>query len=73
MWNEWRKWGSLPRGGGWLQQPLAMLVKIQAIDMVYHTWMYIKPPGKEKPNDWSKLTATQAAIARWLEARDGDE
>ncbi len=72
MWNEWRKWGTRPGDGGWLEQPLAMWIKIQAIDMVYHTWSYIKPKGKEKANDWSKLTPTQAAIGRWLEARDGD-
>lgn len=62
MWKAWRDHGILPAAGGWLDQPLEILVKVQAIDLVVSTAAYMQAKG----SDWSKLTATQAALVHWI-------
>ena len=62
-WDEWRKWGTLPRLGGWLDQPLGMYVRMKAIDLVYNTISY----KQSKEFDLKKLSATQTEILRWRE------
>lgn len=51
---------TLPDKGGWLSQPLSLLASIEAIDLVYDTWQFIR----EKESDWSKLNATQRLIVK---------
>lgn len=62
QWRAWKDHGVLPVPGGWRAQPLATLVRIQAIDLAFETFRYLQ---NEKA-DWSKLTATQAALIAWL-------
>jgi hypothetical protein len=61
-WWSWRNYGIFPRSGGWHEQPLAALVRNEAMDMVYSTRRFMM----QKDSDWSKLTATQRALADWL-------
>ena len=56
-----------PRAGGWQDQPLSLLVKIEAIGLVVTTMRFLD----QKDADWTKLTATQAALVHWLEADNG--
>lgn len=63
VWQQWERSGILPFTGGYLEQPLPLLIRINAIDLVYKTKMYMK----SKDSDWSKLTKTQIEIVRWIE------
>ena len=65
MWWEWRSHGKLPKAGGWLDQPLALLVKINAYDLIYNTFT-----SNEKRNGYAldKLDATQLEIISWIES-----
>jgi hypothetical protein len=70
MWQAWRERGILPRAGGWEDQPLELLARFAALSLTYDTRVYMKTEN----SDWSKLTATQREIARWLEGEtDEDE
>jgi hypothetical protein len=62
LWQAWKR-GLLPTAGGWLDQPLALLVQIEAIELVHQTYRYM---AQEKA-DMSKLSATQMSILRNLE------
>jgi hypothetical protein len=63
MWLAWRERNQLPAKGGWLDQPLPLLVKIDAIEMVYNTWKYKSTKGA----DWSKMSGLQMEIIRRLD------
>jgi hypothetical protein len=62
-WRHWRDKCVYPAAGGYLNQPLALLVQIEAIDLVYQTWAQ----KTAKDFDWSKFTATQREIIKVLE------
>jgi hypothetical protein len=63
MWQAWRMHGIPPAGGGWGDQPLDLLARIHAIDMVYDTRRFMLSKG----SDWTKLTATQRELAKWMD------
>ena len=62
MWQEWKK-GILPRAGGWFDQPLNLIQQIKAIELVFITYA----EKKKSTCDWTKFTATQIEIIRWLD------
>lgn len=62
-WGAWEFKKTLPFSGGFLDQPLAMMIQINALSMVYHTWKAMR----DKNTDWSKFSATQMKIIAWLE------
>lgn len=64
MWQVWKRHGRFPQSGGWLDQPLALIAQIEAIDMVYETMRFYTA---EKA-DWSKMSATQLDIIKELDA-----
>jgi hypothetical protein len=63
-WRDWARFGQYPEQGGWLDQPLSLLVHIEAIEMTVQTFRYLQ----REDADWSTLTAEQVALIRWLEA-----
>lgn len=62
MWYENWRTGLWPRSGGWLDQPLALLVQIKTIDLLVSAKRYMAA----KDSDWSKLSALQVDLIRWL-------
>lgn len=62
MWYENRRTGIWPRAGGWLDQPLSLLVQMKAIELVVDTKTYLM----SKESNWGKLTKLQADMIRWL-------
>jgi hypothetical protein len=63
LWLEWERHGSLPRAGGWLDQPLLLLTQIRAIDLTVTT---MRQKQQEK-FDWNKWDATQVELVWWLD------
>jgi len=63
MWRARERFGTMPLEGGWLSQPLPLLVQIDAIDLVYKTFQY----RNSKNYKMSLLTPTQADIILTLE------
>lgn len=57
------RFGILPRSGGWMEQPLALLVKMEAIDLLVKTRQYMAAEGA----DWTKLSKTQVALNKWVD------
>jgi len=64
MWQAWRGHGTLPEPGGWLQQPLAIMIQIQAIELVYNTWQRRR---SKEGLPFETATATEAAIIKALD------
>lgn len=63
MWQAYRLNGILPQDGGWLDQPLSLLVRIGAIDMIARTW-----EEKNRDNaDWSNFSIDQINLIAWAE------
>ena len=62
MWRAWRDHGRLPNSGGWLDQPLAILAQIEAIETVYTTMSY----KTSKDAKWENMTPLQLDIVREL-------
>lgn len=69
LWSIWRLGGQWPLGN-WLDQPLSLLIEIEAIDTVYWTWKEYryqeKPP--ERPRGIASMDGTQRAIVGALES-----
>jgi len=63
QWQNWRFKNILPRSGGWQDQPLFVLAKMAAIDLVYATFEYTNT----KDADWGKLSPTQIEIKRQVD------
>lgn len=59
-WQQWRKWGTLPAAGGWLDQPLGMLAQMSALNLVFETWQFYR----SSECDFAKMSPTQ----RWIVA-----
>jgi len=57
-WSAWRDHGALPYPGGFLSQPLKLMMQIEAVDFVYHTWRC----KNNKDFKWSNFTATQREL-----------
>lgn len=57
----------MPRAGGWLDQPLRLIVTFGAMDIVALTYRYTARPNA----DLSKLSSLQEDLMRWLEGNDG--
>ncbi len=55
--------GTLPRAGGWEEQPLAVMVQIEMMDLVTNTVRYMA----RKDADWNNLTRLQRDLVSWLE------
>ena len=45
----------MPAGGGWLDQPLQMLVQMAAINLVFETWQFYR----SEQCDFAKMSPTQ--------------
>ena len=56
--------GVLPRPGGMLEQPLYLLARLTAIDLVVNTISYIESDKA----DFNELSETQVSLIRWLDA-----
>ena len=63
QWQAWEQHGTLPQAGGWLDQPLALLVIFDVLSLVRATFEYHATQGA----DWSKETALQQDLIRWVE------
>lgn len=63
MWQSWKKHGIFPLAGGWLDQPLALLVQIEAIEIVHQTMKYKTADGAK----WETMTPLQLDIVRELD------
>lgn len=63
LWREWRRHGQYPTAGGWLEQPLSLLVRLNAIEMVYTTYKH----KHTKDFDWKLFTPFQREIIRQLD------
>jgi hypothetical protein len=63
LWQDYRK-GRLPSQGGWLDQQLDLMTRIQVMDLVFETKRAMLAEGF----DWSKLTALQVDLMKWIEA-----
>lgn len=64
MWQDYRLNGTLPQAGGWLDQPLGLMVRIGMIDLIARTW-----EAKNTPDyDWSKFSADQRYLISWADA-----
>jgi hypothetical protein len=61
IYAQYERFGTLPRDGGWLAQPLDLLVQIDAIKNTVEAYR-LKTSEK-----MDALSATQAEIIRWLE------
>jgi hypothetical protein len=73
LWSIWRLSGHWPLGN-WLEQPLSLLVQIEAIDTVYHTWREFRHNDSkaDRPRGLASMNGTQLAIVRDFEgAADG--
>lgn len=46
-----------------MDQPLALLIKVEAIDLVYRTMKYMRSEGA----DWKTLSKTQVDLMKWIE------
>jgi len=67
LWHDYDRRGQWPRAGGRLDQPLTLLIHIQALDMVIHT----KRLMQTENFDWSALSKLQTDLIRWIEADNG--
>lgn len=56
----------MPRQGGWLDQPLDLLVRFDLYSMVDSVFRY----KSAKDSDWSKFTNWQMELIKWLEDND---
>ncbi len=63
VWIAWRFHGMPPSGGGWLETPLALLVRCAAMNVVYDAWRNFR----DEKFDWNKFTAYERALCTWLE------
>ena len=63
QWRAWRQHGVLSEPGGWNDQPLTTLVRLEAIELVYQTATYLQ----QEKADWSKFSATQRYLISALE------
>jgi hypothetical protein len=63
MWRAWRQHGTLPVKGDYADQPIHLLAQIEAIEMV----VGMKTIIEADDSDWTKLTAEQVAMKRWLD------
>ena len=46
-----------------MEQPLPLLVKMEAIDLVFRTMKYMA----SEDADWKTLTVTQVELIKWIE------
>lgn len=68
MWRERAERGQWPRAGGWEDQPLALLVQMDTLDLLARTVRYMARPDA----DWSRLTRLQRDLIHWLEGNADD-
>lgn len=71
LFGAWRarvEYNAWPRAGGWADQPLAMIVHFQVLDLVAGTWRYFRT---EKA-DLGKFSKLQWDLIRWIEDADND-
>lgn len=62
-WSRWKSDRILPYEGGWLDQPLELLVQMMAVDTTYTVW-------KNKMDDdhqWAKFTANERQLIAVIE------
>jgi len=64
MWQAWERAGVLPASGGWMDQPLPLLVLFGAMNLIRGTWQYYR----RDDFDWNKLSPTQTDLVVWMES-----
>ena len=62
MWHVWRFHNIPPASGGWMDQPLDVLMQMHVINITYDTKVFMT----SKNSDWNRLTATQKELVHWL-------
>lgn len=63
LWLDRRRFGSLPKAGGWNEQPLALMVQMDLLDLVDSTCRHKATPEA----DWTLFTPLQRDLIGWLE------
>lgn len=61
-WKNRRLFNTWPRAGGWQDQPLRLLLLMNAVEVVVST----KRASINPDFDYSTMTKTQASILEWL-------
>jgi len=64
IWDNYRKTGGYPEPGGWLDQPLDVVIQMSVIQTTYDTFEY----KNTDDSDWSKFTPTQRELIRQANA-----
>lgn len=62
-WLARRNHGLWPRAGGWDDQPLALLVKLEVLDFAYNTLKFMNSKNAE----WDLVTTLQRDLKVWIE------
>lgn len=60
MWLAWHNKSVLPEAGGYLEQSVSNLALLEAMELIFTTYSYIRSPKA----DFSTLSATQYAIIK---------
>lgn len=63
MWQERKRSGQWPRPGGWPDQPLAVLMQMDAMTFTENTYRYMQ--GAEA--DWSQMSKLQRELVHWMD------
>lgn len=63
MWVQWRTSGTLPVRGGWLDQPLRLLVGINALEEAYAAWTAFRRPDFKAADH----SANHRRMITWIE------
>jgi len=67
IWSDYIKNGHFPRSGGFDQQELVVMIKLDMISRIIYTY---KDFINNNKSDWSKMSKTQMEIARWIEKQE---
>jgi len=63
-WYAYRTRGTLPKAGGWYDQPLAIMHKIQAMSTVFDAFTSNE---QRKGYDFKNCTKLQVDLIKWIE------
>lgn len=69
-WGQWRNCGGLPYSGGWMEQPLSLLVQMMALETAQRAIETVERGGEEKKptKGLAALNGSQLALYTWLQA-----
>jgi len=63
MWRGYVDYGTMPRSGGWEDQPLPLLVTFAVLSFAESTWRNYR----QENFNWSKFSRTQLDFITWAE------